>query len=953
MRPLVRSQFFKAWEVKTLGRSFHYDKVFGPDSTQEKLYTNAIAPIVDEVLEGFNCTIFAYGQTGTGKTYTMEGGERSSSDGTLSDVAGVIPRAISQIFQTLDSNDSEYTVKCSFLELYNEESSDLLAVGDARDQKLRMLEDKSGVVVQGLEEMVVKTSADIYALLDRGSAKRRTAETLLNKQSSRSHSVFCITVHIREYSADGEEVIKIGKLYLVDLAGSENVSRSGAVDVRAKEAGLINKSLLTLGRVITALVEGQGHVPYRDSKLTRLLRDSLGGRTKTCIIATIAPTVQCQEETLSTLDYAHRAKNIRNRPEVNQKISKTAHIKELNAEMDRLKAELFATREKNGVYIPVDQYQQQELASAAACARVEALELELEAIKETHQSLLDGLRSDLQATQQELLDTYNALQAAKTAIQERDFMIATLERAETALAGHADHLTLSLVAAAGDLQAVVTRLEQNGAREARNAAFVRQLGTSATSSLESLITSVQDRLTKAKESYVDIATSVDNVLKHGSQGLKAVLGTLTQIEEQVSTHGSICSRHMHALADLGNTNVQNFYGQASLFVHETEEALKAAVDQFETAHTTFLASVSCVQALQSSYMTEYESAASDILGSMKMATADAHSAFVSSAEAAKSHSELTSRAYDMQNTALKSFEDDFKRNMALEQGELVQQLTALVNNYSSRREGHVQKVLSQIRDRIECDKEQTSTLFGALQEGSLLAATTLQAQEEHLVNMFDSMSRKQADQACTMSKAQDKLVSDGSNVYHSARQSHESLTQSLGLFDQRASEIVAVALHEVTAMHDNVGNEISQGIETQLQTCTGLRDEASKSFAAQESLCKELLKNANVGQAADEELALGHLESIKTLESGIHAGIQDTFEADPHEGESPLKPTIAVPQMERVTELRAPCADVLLSEFRRQKQPSQEKPGPLAQIANAFQTGARLEVPMSAGPNII
>jgi hypothetical protein len=199
------------------------------------------------------------------------------------------------------------------------------------------------------------------------------------------------------------------------------------------------------------------------------------------------------------------------------------------------------------------------------------------------------------------------------------------------------------------------------------------------------------------------------------------------------------------------------------------QALKTAVDQFETAHTTFLASVSCVQALQSSYMTEYESAASDILGSMKMATADAHSAFVSSAEAAKSHSELTSRAYDMQNTALKAFEDDFKRNMALEQvfpmvpsrkylkydmpliicaicrnadtqhvtythvgcwqceqGELVQQLTALVNNYSSRREEHVQKVLSQIRDRNECDKEQTSTLFGALQEGSLLAATTLQ-----------------------------------------------------------------------------------------------------------------------------------------------------------------------------------------------------------------------------------
>lgn len=191
---------------------------------------------------------------------------------------------------------------------------------------------------------------DIYALLDRGSAKRKTAETQLNKQSSRSHSVFCITVHMREIAADGEEVIKIGKLYLVDLAGSENVSRSGAAGTMAKEAGSINKSLLTLGRVITALVEGSGHIPYRcgashqglytdlgkmhifrvnvdegcrDSKLTRLLRDSLGGKTKTCIIATIAPTAHCQDETLSTLDYAHRAKNIRNRPEVLSSLTAT------------------------------------------------------------------------------------------------------------------------------------------------------------------------------------------------------------------------------------------------------------------------------------------------------------------------------------------------------------------------------------------------------------------------------------------------------------------------------------------------------------------------------------------------------------------------------------------------------------------------------------------------------
>eukprot|EP00798_Chlamydomonas_sp_ICE-L_P027766 gene27766-7406_t len=476
---------------KQMSKVFRFDKVFGPDSTQERLYKQAIIPIVNEVMDGFNCTIFAYGQTGTGKTYTMEGGPRQSNDGRkLSAEAGVIPRAIRQIFDTLESGDLDSAVKVSFLELYNEELTDLLssetdtpsqgpsgpgnkntdsgkplrlledrsgvvvqnleevsvtsAVEIYQDKNpdsgksirlledcsrvvvqnleevsvtsaveiyqiaasgesirlledrsgvvvqnleevsvtsaveiyqyadsgkpLRLLEDRSGVVVQNLEEVIVTGAVDIdqesfkkdrrevvvqnleevrvtsaveiYQVLDRGTVKRRTAATLLNNRSSRSHSIFSITIHLKETTPEGEDVIKVGKLNLVDLAGSENISRSGAKDSRAREAGSINQSLLTLGRVITALVEHSGHIPYRDSKLTRLLRDSLGGRTKTCIIATIAPTVQCQEETISTLDYAHRAKNIKNKPEVNQKISKTALIKDMASEIEKLKLDL-------------------------------------------------------------------------------------------------------------------------------------------------------------------------------------------------------------------------------------------------------------------------------------------------------------------------------------------------------------------------------------------------------------------------------------------------------------------------------------------------------------------------------------------------------------------------------------------------------------------------------------
>ncbi|BDA48169.1 Kinesin-like protein KIN-5C [Coccomyxa sp. Obi] len=560
---------------KQLGRSFHFDKVFDPDSSQAKLYRMAIKPIVEEVLEGFNCTIFAYGQTGTGKTYTMEGGPRGSGEGSgeeLSEEAGVIPRAIHQIFSILDANDAEYTVKCSFLELYNEETTDLLAVGDAVDQKLKMLEDNGRVVVQGLEEIIVKNKTDIYALLDRGSAKRRTAETLLNKQSSRSHSVFCVTVHMREVSAEGEEVIKTGKLYLVDLAGSENVNRSGAVDARAKEAGLINKSLLTLGRVITALVEKSPHVPYRDSKLTRLLRDSLGGRTKTCVIATIAPTVQCQEETLSTLDYAHRAKNIRNRPEVNQKISKTAHIKELNQEIDRLKAELFCTREKNGVYMPADQFQQREQSSAQLAARVETLEGDLELLREAHKSDMDTAAAELASVQEELRSTFEALQQSRVALEERDFLIATHERSEAALAGHAAGLTSGLRSAATNIEALFNRLDASHGREMANTAVVGQIRDTAVTCLADMQAAFSAAMAAQQQRSSQVVAALDSYLQRKAADLAALQGEMEMLRERLDTIASTAGASVDQVALAGSSALSALHTQHTSYAQTAQEA---------------------------------------------------------------------------------------------------------------------------------------------------------------------------------------------------------------------------------------------------------------------------------------------------------------------------------------------------------------------------------------------
>lgn len=281
--------------IRVHEKNFYFDEVFGPEAKQNDVYRIVVQPLLKKVLAGINCTFFAYGQTGTGKTYTMEG---------EGDQSGLIPRAINQLVETTPPN-SVLTV--SFAEIYNEKTYDLLSPLDSVTN-LEIYDNK----INGLTERTVTSKSELYEILQTGSAKRKTAATSLNAGSSRSHTIFTITVRVTE-----DTLIKTGKLNFVDLAGSENVAKSGARNKLAREAGSINQSLLTLGRVISALVEKAPHIPYRESKLTRLLQDSLGGKTQTSMIATISPTEADLDTTLSTLDYASRAMSILNEPQIN------------------------------------------------------------------------------------------------------------------------------------------------------------------------------------------------------------------------------------------------------------------------------------------------------------------------------------------------------------------------------------------------------------------------------------------------------------------------------------------------------------------------------------------------------------------------------------------------------------------------------------------------------------
>ncbi|XP_051150145.1 kinesin-like protein KIN-5C [Andrographis paniculata] len=553
---------------KHIDRVFTFDKVFGPNAQQRDLYDQAVVPIVNEVLEGFNCTIFAYGQTGTGKTYTMEGDCKRSKGGASRDLppgAGVIPRAVKQIFDTLESQNAEYSVKVTFLELYNEEITDLLAPEDLsrvaledKKKQLPLMEDgKGGVLVKGLEEEIVTSASEILTLIERGSAKRRTAETLLNKQSSRSHSLFSITIHIKEVTPEGEELIKCGKLNLVDLAGSENISRSGAREGRAREAGEINKSLLTLGRVISALVEHLGHVPYRDSKLTRLLRDSLGGRTKTCIIATVSPAVHCLEETLSTLDYAHRAKNIKNKPEVNQKMMKSTLIKDLYGEIERLKAEVYASREKNGVYIPKELYYQGENERKAMADQIEQMGVTLENYQKKIEELqskyqtqveqctdlsnrLDETLADFNRTSKLLADSEYELQSCRYSVKERDFIISEQKKAENALARQACALRADLEKSQKDNASLFLKLAREEKMNAANRSTVDSFQADLTQQLSMLCNLVTGSVSQQDE-HLQCVEKICNSL------LEVHEKASTELKKKVCSSKVLCISHFEAV----------------------------------------------------------------------------------------------------------------------------------------------------------------------------------------------------------------------------------------------------------------------------------------------------------------------------------------------------------------------------------------------------------------------
>ncbi|KAA8516966.1 hypothetical protein F0562_017216 [Nyssa sinensis] len=310
--------------------AYAYDRVFGPTTTTRHVYDVAAQHAVSGAMEGINGTIFAYGVTSSGKTHTMQGDQRSP---------GIIPLAVKDAFSIIQETPSrEFLLRVSYLEIYNEVVNDLL---NPAGQNLRIREDAQGTFVEGIKEEVVLSPAHALSLIAAGEEHRHVGSTNFNLLSSRSHTIFTLIIESSPYGENSEgEAVNLSQLNLIDLAGSES-SKVETTGVRRKEGSYINKSLLTLGTVISKLTDGRAtHIPYRDSKLTRLLQSSLSGHGRVSLICTVTPSSSNSEETHNTLKFAHRAKHIEIQAAQNKIIDEKSLIKKYQNEIRCLKEEL-------------------------------------------------------------------------------------------------------------------------------------------------------------------------------------------------------------------------------------------------------------------------------------------------------------------------------------------------------------------------------------------------------------------------------------------------------------------------------------------------------------------------------------------------------------------------------------------------------------------------------------
>uniref|UniRef100_A0A8C1DRT8 Kinesin-like protein n=1 Tax=Cyprinus carpio carpio TaxID=630221 RepID=A0A8C1DRT8_CYPCA len=688
---------FKEDTVVISGKPYIFDRVFPPNTTQEQVYDTCAKQIVKDVLDGYNGTIFAYGQTSSGKTHTMEGQLHNSQ------LKGIIPRIAQDIFDHIYSMDEnlEFHIKVSYFEIYMDKIRDLL---DVSKTNLAVHEDKNRVpFVKGCTERFVSSPEDVMDVIDEGKSNRHVAVTNMNEHSSRSHSIFLI--NIKQENVETEKKLS-GKLYLVDLAGSEKVSKTGAEGSVLDEAKNINKSLSALGNVISALAEGtKTHVPYRDSKMTRILQDSLGGNCRTTIVICCSPSVYNEAETKSTLMFGQRAKTIKNTVSVNMELTAEEWKKKYEKEKEktrnlkiiiqRLENEL--KRWRKGETVPADeQHSSKELKNSEAAPIIEASAPPPERLSDSektqYEELINDLYQQLDDKDDEINQHSQLAENLKQQMVDQDELLASTRRDYEKIQEDLSRLQHENEAAKEEVKEVLQALEELAVNYDQKSHEVEDRSKTNQQLTEELM---QKSVTLAgvERDLSALQELSGHHKKRSAEILSLLLRDLNEI-------GSVIALNDHKMTEM-NGGMEEEFTMARLFISKMKSEVKSLVNRSKQLESTQADTMRKMQA------NEKELASCQLLISQHQAKIKSLTDYMQNIEQKKrqleeSHDSLMEELAKL-NAQEKmhevSFMDKEKEHMSRMQ-DAEEMKKALEQQMESHREAH-QKQLSRLRDEIE------------------------------------------------------------------------------------------------------------------------------------------------------------------------------------------------------------------------------------------------------------
>lgn len=694
---------FKGDETVVIGQGkpYVFDRVLPPSTTQEQVYNACAKQIVKDVLEGYNGTIFAYGQTSSGKTHTMEGKLHDPQ------LMGIIPRIAHDIFDHIYSMDEnlEFHIKVSYFEIYLDKIRDLL---DVSKTNLAVHEDKNRVpYVKGCTERFVSSPEEVMDVIDEGKANRHVAVTNMNEHSSRSHSIFLI--NIKQENVETEKKLS-GKLYLVDLAGSEKVSKTGAEGAVLDEAKNINKSLSALGNVISALAEGtKTHVPYRDSKMTRILQDSLGGNCRTTIVICCSPSVFNEAETKSTLMFGQRAKTIKNTVSVNLELTAEEWKKKYEKEKDKNKTlknviqhlEMELNRWRNGEAVPEDeQISAKDQKNLEPCDNTPLIDNIVPVVagisveeKEKYDDEISSLYRQLDDKDDEINQQSQLAEKLKQQMLDQDELLASTRRDYEKIQEELTRLQIENEAAKDEVKEVLQALEELAVNYDQKSQEVEDK-TRANEQLTDELAQKTTTLTTTQRELSQLQELSNHQKKRATEILNLLLKDLGEIG------GIIGTNDVKTLADV-NGVIEEEFTMARLYISKMKSEVKSLVNRSKQLESAQMDSNRKMNA------SERELAACQLLISQHEAKIKSLTDYMQNMEQKRRQLEESQDSLSEELAKLRaqekmhevSFQDKEKEHLTrLQDAEEMKK--ALEQQMESHREAH-QKQLSRLRDEIE------------------------------------------------------------------------------------------------------------------------------------------------------------------------------------------------------------------------------------------------------------